>query len=501
MSGVFAESVPVRAGEVLRIPFPSWHEFQSFDPVILNRDYSAEFFNLVAKPIVYIDHTNQIKPGIAEKFRWRKNILILDIRENIRTASGHLLTASDVSLSLRRAIVIGRKRVGKNIAGLCPPDHINPREKCTSIRQTAKFRLELEFQEKNPSVVWELTDHALSIFPITAFNEETNRIQNFYETVGPYYIESIDQKNWKFILRANRGHWLISDESPKTIEVSSYDLADGDSIKRQFLLNKFDLIPMVNELYKGQMLEISKLNKNKLHTSEEILVMAFKFTNRGMKLAKDIRRQIAKVLIIGSNNYLSNINQDFSKYWRQKNQLLPSGAFGSLPDNTLEKNRSELMRTKITIKKQNQFELAMAKHTLKSFKKILGDGLGYFKLSGKEHHFSFENIPGSDSSIPHVTVVGLVIDSRENLSSIKFLADTEIFHRRMAESAAWYEIYSKVESQVDREKMLQKLHLESLYQNISVVPLLSKPFLAVGTESIDISVFPKNKIFIPYWLL
>ncbi len=90
----------------LRVAFPLTKKVTEYEPTNITIAAEYIFLENVFSPLVQMNESGAIVPGVAKTIKWDGDKLILSISEDLKTKSGQPITVDDVLFSLKRLLVL-----------------------------------------------------------------------------------------------------------------------------------------------------------------------------------------------------------------------------------------------------------------------------------------------------------------------------------------------------------------------------------------------------------
>jgi len=478
----------------LVVAVPQASDISAYDSAKIETIMQYNMIRALASPLIEFDNNYQITSAVAEKFDFiTPHDLVFKIKDNIRTIDGYSVNAYDVYISLMRQIIL-RSNTHLNldlmVCDLSKVKSIN--DKCSG----------LAYNLSDNTVTLKLTHHSnfllplfanldYAIIPAKSLDLETLKIKDYRNTTGPYYYAG-KTSDGMLILKANEGHWHITDKSPKEIHIFS-DAFDHEEKKpksyKLFMDKKINFIPTSGLWSRGLIKEAK--DKNPEITTYKTLPIGlslYKWTEKGLAKTPAVRRYVGQIL-----------QQQFHKINSLRNdsdlvltkQMFPDGAFGHLSDDNIrdiETSRDYLKNDKVPSNLEICIGVSSAiKSELERYNSDLSDQL-------KIKYVEFED----KKNEADIILMSLDISYEEDGSLLSFALKNGLLGPENESNEQWLEKFVNESEFSIRKEMVQNLVVNSIFINPRLIPLMFLPYYAVANEGWKIEFTPKL-IRSPFW--
>jgi ABC-type transport system substrate-binding protein len=474
----------------LRTVLPQFDGLKKIDPhFLVNATQSVLAANLYSSLLNTSMDNGEIVSALARRFYWNKNNLILELREDFKTPSGHVIETEDVKLSIKRMIIINRQNnrpIYSRLDELLCPNLRSAKDECKNVKIIDKRTIAFTFPSPRPEFVETLAGKPLYVLNRNSFDAETYSLKNNCDSTGYYYASCRDGESNNLI--ANPSHWDFSNKSPQVVSLRPED-SDTNSPSKLFLANQIDYVTDMSAISPKEYAELQKKVKDAdVFRTNEIAATFLIFTNRGLSLPREVRQQISTALLQSVMKYKQNLN----KYRAANNQVLIAGAFGSLTEQMLGKIESRIDKT-IDYSKIPKVKLSISSDIRDGYRsKLWPDADKIFEYVDVTEAANFENQKKDDERQPHLYFVGMDLDYYESFKSVSFLLTRNIFKTRGKEAEKWLDEYMSEPEKTKREEKLRKLHYESVFEDPAIIPLFTKPYVSIARNGWKIKFAPNS---------
>jgi len=447
--------------------FPYRVSIKNFDTLsIINMFQYGMFRNLYGRLIRY-NQDGQLMVDLPERFYWQNAFLIFEFGKKVTTVDGHVITAEDAAISLKRNIIYKRSGHGDIRNFLCPGQELKTiDDACEGIEVVGnKLILKPVKEHYGPLLLSALENADYSIIPKNSLDKAL-KIIDYRNTSGTYFVAK-DSTIGEIKLQANPKHYLYSEKMPQEI-----DLVPGDviSIWNLFLEDKIDLIstgvPPVGEA--AQLVMSNGNEQYNIHKSIPISVNLLLFSKEAItEFSVEQRFFVAQA-------YAGVVKTKLNFYEAQPTETF----FRKHTNGGLSDRQEAELKSKRNLTKRPAFnrpiEILISNARFELFSKSFSEYSKEIKPIKMGAHSTDLKI----HERPHA--ISMINDSSwlEDMGLIGYNLNFEVFKTFKLEKNKWFENYLALESKEDRNKLLQDLHYENLI-NAYVYPILVSPYFAV----------------------
>lgn len=185
------------------------------------------------------EENGQLMSWLADSFRIEKNKIILNLGENY-SSKGNLITTEDVSLSLKRLILLNTNTHAK-LEKFLDIKNVNTLEQLSNVIQiNSKNQITIHTQSKNKAnlLLKILSSGEYGIIPRSAINDKTLKITQNDETSGAFYLDKANQ----VLLKKNK-YFKISNQPEYANEIEVVNIPTSAKALDEFLQDKIDILP------------------------------------------------------------------------------------------------------------------------------------------------------------------------------------------------------------------------------------------------------------------
>lgn len=478
----------------LRVAFPSFNRGIDYDPVSIHLAYEYIFLENIYSPLVEISPKDGgITEGVASKMSWHGDDLHLEIRENMKTASGRSITADDVIFSLKRLLILSGNTHGNFEDLVCPGVKLKDVEdNCPGISKKGNTVI-LSASKRKSFLLPMLGAIDFAVIPKHAVDPKTLKIVDYSETSGPYYVKSAT--DGRIQLAANPNHYHFSKEIASSVELIPFDRSKANAALQLFENNVVDHIMTTNSTPIEDLITYARQHKDttNLHVTMNIRNIILVFTERGIKEISQSERE----------NIGRGIKSQFTDIYHGKPGYDPSfDFFSSLADGGLSQSQQETISHKYQdqpVQNSTSFDIALLKSgDITLWKNAVK------KIAPNANCIQDIRIPdlstyNNNEKIPHAFIIATDSSYFEDISLISYSLNAGYFGLTKEKRKEWLAHYMGLESKTDRLALLRQLHFEFLNDAV-LVPLVISPFVALATKkwTMELSqLYANNQL----WLL
>ena len=477
----------------LRVAFPVQRKSLSYEPTDIRLGYEYIFLENVFSPLVEIDPKGSIQPGVAEKADWINDELRLTIRDNLKTASGTLITAADVVFSLKRLLVLSGNTHG-NFKDLICPGHTlkSVDDDCPGIRSDSNF-VYLNAKERKPFLLPMLAAIDFAVIPKSSCDLVTLAIVNFKETSGPYFV-SDDDGNGNIELKLNTNHYHAANDIADTIKLVGMDSKIQGASLKALVDNQVDLLTTIDTVKADELIKfVKKDSEYSIHTTMKIRTMALVFTERGEKeFTAAERRYIGERI----NTAFLKIYND-SPGFEKREEFFPSLGEGGLTKE--QHSKLVAIRSSGSVAPKQSIRIGLMKRgSFEAWQKPILDEL---PLADCYHESGPPDLKKDlkPEDMPHAFVVSTDTGYKEDIGLISFSLNAGFLGIKKSAREKWLANYMSINDKNVRVQKLKELHYEALASPI-IVPFMATPYAALVRKPwrMELSELYANN---PLWLI
>lgn len=465
------------APEVLKMAFPYKKPASAYEPARIHLAPEYIFLENVFSPLVELSPKDgQIKPGVAESYRWDGTELRLKIRHDLKTVTGIRITTSDAEFSLKRLLALPGNTHGNFRELICGNAQLSSVEdRCDGIRVEGAELVLSTTESGKTFLLPMLAAIDFAIIPKSSVDPITLRIKDFRNTSGPYYVER-DSDTGEIQLRANPNHYHYTPKIPQVIELVPTNSADPHGSLADFKEGRVDFITTIDAARADDVIAFSRHQSDSvLHTTMNIRSFVLTFTERGRaELSSEERFTIGRKIresfwrtFAGQNGYETS------------QQFFPAFGEGALDKGKLAKIEEKIQ----TASRLPGQPLKMALVRLGDSTKFIAavrEAIPNIEAAPAEKSPAFLKF-ASISEMPHLVITGPDTGFLEDIGLISYSLNAGYFGMKKEEQKAWLKKYMDVQEKSDRLSMLKDLHEAALSEPI-MLPLLVAPYAALARK-------------------
>ena len=493
---------------VLRMSAPS-SDPNLLDPATYNNSTEAMITAAVYGRLLEIDDkTGNFYGDLAKKFYWQGSTLVFELREDSFTSKKHLIKPLDFKNSFVRMFRYRKSKDLDIVGGLEKYLCTNKIERCDGITISGN-RVSFQFPFKSRAFIEYLTHTQYSVVPSGAL--KGLRLVDRSHTSGRYMIAG--KINDYVSLKKNNYYRSHVDNSADEIRVYrdyridktgswfSYDAIESNKI--DFISPEDSFDPSTEQRFE------KNTKKASIFVSDEIRSTVFVFTSKGMKIPKEDRASIVKILDDAHSKTWKKARDDLiSKdpeyvFKRRLDQLLIPGSFGSFQSKEYVAMKN--FRTKLSNSWPTKIDKFVIGLPDEGWVKMLRNRHGLDKLYPIEYRAIGHNIQGNrikdDIEDVDLIVEAISVPYRETYSAIAEVLQNGYMHIRDEAAKNWLTTFSKESDRSERTRMLRKLHFESVVTNPSVIPYFSRAHRGISTNGWNIDHISPHTARTSLWLI
>ncbi|MFM6929615.1 MAG: hypothetical protein ACKOX6_14190 [Bdellovibrio sp.] len=427
----------------------------------------------------------ELVSSAAKSFEIRNNKVIFEIRPDLKSSTGEVLTAQDFYQSFKRLLILGKNTHGDLRHLLCGNDPIkNMHDECSglSVKNNSLIISPMD-SHKIKYLIPLLASVDFSVIPASSIDWTVSNlpIANYSNTSGAYYLAS-DLSDKTFLLSANKNSFYYSSKMPQLITIRS---ASPDEALNLFDAKQIDFLPATYS-WGSNVVEKYKTNKEVLiHETLPINLWALRFTKIGFKNTTSAERiSLGQIFKNRFNKIYPNKNI------QKTNQMFPRLSEGSLTD--IQAKEIEAFIGNYSLSFPKKIKLGIPKGERVQFESALSDfsWIEYIELvqapwTLPQHEQPDFYLTFGDSSF------------FEDFSLISNQMSMGTFNLSKDDGEAWIDKYISQSDKTARLQMLRELHINTL-KNGNIAPIGFSSFYSFAQNGWQME-FSKYYVGNPYW--
>ncbi len=462
---------------VLEIAFPSDKAAEAYDPARIIFAHEYIFLEGIYSPlIIFSDANGAPYSAVARKFYWKGNELHFVIRQDMKTIDGHLITAEDVLLSVKRLLILSQNTHGDFKSLVCPNTELKKlSDDCPGMLVEGHTFI-LRPTMKRFFILDLFASIDFAIIPKGSYDPVTLKITDYRNTSGPHYVAE-DRGQGRIILKANPTHIRFEKTMAQEIHLIPTKGMEIGQVINLFNQGQVDHIITIAGL---EVADYKKIDLDESHTHETIHLLATvaHITDKGKKrLPLKKRLAFAKALQSAFHEYC--LKQEGCRPARQFFLPLIGGLFPEDDEGMLKQMMDSVeMETSgegifLGISTSNPIGLEKYVQIAKKYMPGLK-----VKKAVEELDFFVEE---KDENIPDYIMVFTDSGFLENIGLLSYSMNQGTLGHTKAEAKAWLKGYMETQDKMKRNRMLRKMHLHSLTQGLTI-PLFRTPYMAFSRK-------------------
>lgn len=483
------------SNKTLRVAFPSFNRGLDYEPTDIRLAYEYIFLENIYSPLVEISAKDgDLKEGVASKMTWKGDELHLEIRDNLKTASGKPITAKDVVFSLKRLLILASNTHGNFGDLVCPGVHLTSiTQDCPGIELRGNTVI-LKAEKRKSFLLPMLGAIDFAVIPQESVDPKTLKIINYAETSGPYYVSNF-LPDGTIELKANLYHYQYTSKMPQDVTLLPFDRSIPNGGLKFYADGKADHIMTTNSSQVEDIIEFANNNQDttNLHVTMNIRNILLVFTEKGVKELSQKERQ----------NIALGVKKSFEDIYSSKKGFEVSHEFFSaMADGGLTKDQQESLNTKYgqsfnTVDKPIKVAL-LKSGDISTWENAVNS------VAPKASCFKDVRVPDlseykTRDEMPHAFIAGTDSSYFEDINLISYSLNAGYFGLSKPERKEWLAHYMSLDSKSERLLLLRQLHYNVL-NDFVLVPLVISPFVALSSKEwkMELSqLYANNQI----WLL
>jgi hypothetical protein len=460
----------------LRLGYSFFGSIDEIDPNHIQTIYQSNIIENLFSRLIEYDNAGQIVCSLCSSFNIDQHTIRFFFKNFSKTIDGYKVDAIAAKASLDR-IILSKTNTHGSLRYYLSANLDSPIQV-----EDEQLLVKVEKAEWVPFVINLLTSMDFSIVPKESLDSNSERIIDYRNTSGLYYVDFSDDKG-NLRLRVNQNHIKYKSTMPGIVQF--IPVASGKA-NEAFVKDEID---MIEPTYYAYQEDIEHILKNvpaaRLHKTLNIGLTSLIFTSRAM-ITSSIEDRIAASLAIRSI-FLKKTPQIFGA--EETDQFFQSFGQGFISDEQHQvfKNRIELSKGK----SKYQFIFGVTEKYRPWISQT--DFPDYITLK------FYKQFPGflPEKEKPDVYIMSGDSSFDEDISALSYLFSQGTFSLGKEDGAKWIQNYMNRPSKEDRINLLRELHYEMLY-TVKVFPIISRPYIAVCNSKWDLN-FPKIYAGTPLW--
>jgi hypothetical protein len=464
----------------LYVASPMNRPADGYDPAKIYNAVEYVFLENIYSTLVEFSPSGELVPGIAESFGWVQNELVLNIRKDLKTASGHSITPQDVEASLKRLLILASNTHGNWAELICQKEKIvSIEQSCIGIRVDGDAVV-LSPGKKLPFLLQMLAAMDFAVIPKSSLNKEL-KIFDYKNTSGPYYVEKDDLLG-SITLKANKTHYRYHPNMPHEIKLVPAIEKDSLSLFKE---NQIDLITTVdNTTEKTKFQKFIKENSDiNIHKTMNIKSIAAIFTEAGLKkYSRDER------LAFGNLIRETLEKEQYSELGLAPAlQFLPLFGEGALSEEEESNLRAEFKKLEPESQLPKRMKIGLSGKSILYMKPVIEKAFPDSTVTPRSTTPEFSDFD--------VLIYSIDSGFMEDISLVTYAINFGIFGS-VPEGKKWLTNYMNIESKEERIHLLKELHFDALNSG-TLIPIFHTYYKAIARKpwSLGLSKFYANNPF------
>lgn len=453
----------------IRISFKNYYSIKEVDPADIKSIYQSNLIENLYSRLVEFDENNLIKCTLCKNFEIKDNQIIFNIRDDLKTKSGIVITAEDIIFSYKRLLTLNSNTHGNLMLFIDSENDIFSRDNKVIIKlknmNFAQFVLPL------------LASMDFSVIPKTSIIN--NKIVDYINTSGPYFIEKDDELGY-LVLNANPNHIYYSSEMFKTINIIPPE--KGDPIS-DYLENKVDLLDITFYPTQEKLAALIKGQKKDFIINKTIPTRV-----TILNTSKNARDTFTKQQLNYICNKISNayLKENFIIYGSTRtDEFFQTATNGHIEESQL----NEIKKIHRTSFKDKEFPrkiiFGASKNVFNIYKDLLSD---IQEIEVK----SFDLDPAylTEDQRPDLFIQTTDSSFNEDISLLSYNFSMGYFGKSKLDGEKWIRNFINENNQEKRIELLKNLQLE-LLENVIIYPISISSYWVISNPNF-IPVLPNS---------
>lgn len=429
--------------------------------------HQYELLTSLYSRLVEYDSNSQFVADVPESLSWSNDEVTFTFGDKVKSVDGHVITAQDAELSLKRLIYKGKSGHGDIRKFLCPSyklESIN--HPCPGIRtESNKLILKVIDPILLPSLLSTLESTDYSIIPKASLNLNSSELEilDYRNTSGPFYVDQ-DSENGELVLRANPNHYHYVENMPQVIYLRPSDQAGG---LQAFSKGEVDLLPASQMFAGDEAKKILSDKSNNIHETMPLRVAVINFSPKALReFTPDQRRYAGQVL-----------GKAFAELFPQTGQKPTIQFFQAMSDGSLTKPQIDELQTWLNSPKKPKFKRPIELKALPGYVDLYRNALkDHPEIQVSEAQQAALTLPQDQR--PEIYFMLTDSSWTENFSLLGYNFQQSSFSLPGMNPEEWFRDYISTADKEARIQKLNKLHFD-LLMNASIVPINVTPYYTV----------------------
>lgn len=446
------------------------------DPAEIKTFEPAQILNNIYSRLIEYDGQGNLQAGLASKFYFEGDFLILEFNKKAKTNSGHFIEAEDAAISIKRLLKLksGTHSNIEFILDLKQTDKDIYQNWDEIFAKDQKLFIQVKKLSHRPYLISSLATGDLAIIPKSAIDTKTLKIITHKETSGPYYIEEVktDKNLEEWVLKTNPWHYNHLESTPRVVRLIDKKIPTAFKL---LIDNEIDIIPSSIGIYQNNYDEIKPIaNDLKINHTLDINLTYAHFKASGLKLSREEKSYI-------SNKFLNMFNKHTNRYLSAPTStFFQDQAFGQLTVDEIAKitkDNSNQIRPSKMAKISFQYNLFFQN----KFGKVIQDEISELELIKPDQN-------AASDKIIQLEVTNTDTAFEESLPLIFYNFKMGVFKSHQ-QPEKWIEEYMELSSQEEKAQKIHDLHLKALQDGV-IFPIFKAPYTSIGRNGFSLPLSP-----------
>ena len=477
------------SGMELKVAWPNTEPIEKYEPTRIHLAPQYILLENLYGTLVNLDVEGEVTSGIAEQYEWVGNELHFQIRKDLKTADGMLITPEDVIFSLKRLLVIAENTHGNLKSILCLHQTLTSVDSpCEGIEVSGDTVI-LKPVKKDPFLLPMVAAIDFAIIPRSSVDPKTLAIKDYRNTSGVYYVES-DQGNGYTTLAVNPFHFDYSDKIPQKIQL--IPTQKNETAVDQFRRGEVNYIMTVDPVPHEEVYYYSKDNRDaEFHATLPIRNYILVFSQKGQKRIPKVER-----LALGKKIQAAfRKNFEGMGLYEPSNEFFPSFGNGGLSDEQLREVEGQIAKSNESVLNGKKYRVSLVRIGSIEKYRFLEKEVPNLQVEVGANVIDFAEYKNPDD-MPDMMLVGPDTGFQEDIGLVTYSMNAGFFGLERGARKEWLKRYMAIDSKEERLKNLRSLHYQSLSEPV-LVPLVMGPYVALVKKpwKIKLSKFYANNPF------
>lgn len=467
--------------EALHISFISPSDISTYDPSNIQYNTHALMIRQLYLTLFLFNENGKIENLAAQSFTFEKNLLTIQINENIHSTKNDHVTAKDFELSFKRLIFLSKNTHGDLKLFIDIKEDISVNDKWDNIwSEHNTLYMKLKENIAIDLFLPILASNDFSVIPRNSidWNSENLKIKDYTNTPGAYHYHST--LNDKTIVLAKNNNSIIDTKiSPKLIYLHPHW---GDATYKKMITQEIDIKPTIDPMRFEQMQGLINSKYYQFKKTINIKELSFNYIGAARKIySEELKFKIGKVL---RKALIENGQSLFSQY-------TPSNQFISpISEGSLSKEQLKIISDKWDSVDISNFEPGLEVKILaygipdEDFKKIFGE-FKWLKRTRYDSRIGEQNI---EMGHPDIYITASDSNFYESVSFVSYNFSIEKLSTTKDPQSQWLSTYTTEKNKIKRLNLLQKLHFENL-NNGNIIPVGHSYYSILHKKNIHVPMY------------